>query len=219
VSEFLSIHTVVNQLTTWYTHREPYTHDTGTTTWTTTHITQVPPLITQLTTAHPASKGDLTGTGPCSRPAANIDALDTYTHIDLAAARWVRELGEDDGLDTIACIRKLYALAASAHFCGRPKAVTDPKTRKVTCCTVHDIERDIRKWWTQARIVSGWDVAAWAPNNTCPICTERRTLRIRSDDQTAMCTKCRTTWDQTNIGLLAEHVRQENGDQITEEAS
>lgn len=213
MSEYLDIHQIIRQLCDYYTHREPYTHETNGTTWATVHITQVPPLITQLTEANPAATGELHGTKPASRPTANIDALDTYTHIDLGAARWVRDLGEDDPPDTIACIRKLYSLAASAHHCGRAKATTDPKTRKVTCCAVHDIERDIRHWWTQARIISGWDTPAWAPNNTCPMCNERRTLRIRPDDQTAMCTNCRETWDRTNIGLLAEHVRQENGDQ------
>jgi hypothetical protein len=217
VNEYLTIHQITRQLTDWYTHREPYTHEANGTTWTGHHITQVPPLITQLTTANTTLSGVDVRPAPGSRPAANIDALDTYTHIDLAAARWVRELGEDDDLDTIACIRKLYALAASAHYCGRTKAITDDK-RKVVCCTVHDIERDIRRWWTQARIASGWDTPAWAPNNTCPMCAERRTLRIRSDDQTAMCTGCRETWDRSNIGLLAEHVRLENGDELGETA-
>jgi hypothetical protein len=217
MSEYTDIHQVIRQLTQWYTHREPYTHEANGTTWTSHHITQVPPLITQLTQAKPAPTGDLTGAGPRSRPAANIEALDTYTHIDIQAARWVRELGEDDPSDTIACITKLYSLAASAHHCGYTKATIED--RKVTCCAVHNIERDIRHWWTQARIVSGWDTPAWAPNNTCPMCSERRTLRIRPDDQTGMCTGCRETWDRSNIGLLAEHVRQENGDHITEAAS
>jgi hypothetical protein len=217
---YTDIHTIIRQLCDWHTHREPYTHETNGTTWAAHHITSVPPLITQLLTANPADTGNSAGK-PASRPPTSLDALDTYTFIDLAAARWVRELGEDDPADTIACIRALYGLAASAHYCGKSKAVIeevkDEKTghtrKKVVCCTVHDIERDIRHWWTQARIVSGWDTAAWAPNNTCPMCTKRRTLRIRPDDQTAMCTGCRETWDRANIGLLAEHVRQENGDE------
>jgi hypothetical protein len=208
---YTDIHAVVRQLTDWHTHHEHYTHDGENMTWAAKHTTQVPPLITQLIQANPSPKGDMTGAGPASRPAANIEALDTYTHIDLAAARWIRDLGEDDPGDTIACIRKLYGLAASAHHCGYSKATIE--NRKVTCCTVHAIERDLRHWWTQARCVSGWDTPAWAPNNTCPVCNERRTLRIRPDDQTAMCTGCRETWDKSNIGILAEHVRQENGDE------
>lgn len=212
MSDYKDIHTITRELTQWYTNREPYTHEANGTTWTTHHITQVPPLITQLLEAEPSATGDLTGAGPASRPTANIEALDTYTHIDLAAARWVRDLGEDDPTDTIACINLLHGLAASAHHCGHAKATIE--NRKATCCTVHAIERDIRNWWTQARCASGWDTRAWGPNNTCPMCTERRTLRIRSDDNTATCTACRETWDRSNIGLLAEHVRQENGDEV-----
>lgn len=210
---YLDIHMIVQQLTEWHTNRQPYTYEgTNITAAGQYHVTRVPSLISQLLEAKPGSQGDMTGAGPCSRPAANIDALDTYTHIDLKASRWVRDLGEDDDLDTAACIRKLYSLAASAHYCGHNKATIED--RKVTCCTVHAIERDIRGWWTQARLASGWDTRAWAPNNTCPQCDNRRTLRIRPDDRTAMCTNCRETWDETNIGLLAEHVRQENGDEV-----
>lgn len=208
----IDIHGIVTQLTQWHTNRQPYTHETNGTTWAAHHITQVPPLIVQLAEAEPASQGGAGRTPPGSRPAARIESLDTLTLIDLAAARWVRDLGEDDPGDTIACIKKLYGLAASAQFCGKGKPTVED--RKVICCTVHRIERDIRTWWTQARITSGWDTAAWAPNNTCPMCAERRTLRIRVDDQTAMCTGCRETWDSGTIGLLAEHVRAENGDEV-----
>lgn len=209
-----SVHDIVRQLCDWHTHREPYTSEHDGTTWDTHHITQVPPLLTQLAGVNRTTDGQR-GT-PASRPAANLEALDTLIEIDKAAARWVRELGEDDPADTITCVRRLYALAASAHYCGAGKAVVDTETRKVTCCTVHAIERDIRTWWTQARITAGWDVAAWKPNNTCPMCGERRTLRIRTDDKTAMCVGCRETWETGNIGLLAEHVRQENGeDELT----
>lgn len=211
MSEFLDIHGIVRQLTQWHTIRQAYTHQGENMTWEAAHVTQVPPLITQLSEANPASTGAGAGK-PASRPAANIEALDTLIDIDLAAARWVRDLGEDDPGSTIACISKLYGLAASAHHCGNQKATIE--NRRAVCCAVHQIERDIRRWWTQARIVSGWDSPAWAPNNTCPMCSERRTLRIRSDDKTAMCTGCRETWDGGNIGLLAEHVRGENDDEL-----
>ena len=204
------IHGVVKQLTQWHTHRQPYTHEKDGATWETHHITQVPPLITQLAEAEVSRSEELSGSGAKSKPAAHLEALDTLVLIDLAAAKWVRELGEDDPGNTIACIRKLYGLAASAQYCGKHKpTVVD---RKVTCCTVHAIERDMRSWWTQARCVSGWDSLPWRPNNTCPMCAERRSLRIRSDDKTALCVACRETWDASNIGLLAEHVRQENND-------
>lgn len=207
------IHTIVRQLCDWHTNRQPYQFEGDHSTWPANHITQVPPLVTQLANADVSKSGEDTGANAAkSKPTAHIEALDTLILIDLAAARWIRDLGEDDPGDTILCVRKLYALAASAQFCGQPKATIE--AFKVTCCTVHAIERDIRSWWIQARIVSGWDALPWRPNNTCPMCGERRTLRIRPDDRTALCVSCRETWDAGNIGLLAEHVRAENGDDI-----
>lgn len=207
------IHTIVKQLTQWHVHRQPYTHELNGTTYDTHHTTEVPPLITQLAEAEVSRSGEEAGaTGGKSKPTAHIEALDTLTLIDLAAARWIRDLGEDDPADTIACIRKLYSLAPSTHFCGKQKATIE--NRKVTCCTTHNIERDIRSWWTQARIVSGWDSLPWRPNNTCPMCSERRSLRIRSDDKTALCVTCRETWTPENLGLLAEHIRTENGEEL-----
>lgn len=223
------IHTIVRQLTETHVHRQPYTFEGDMSTWDTVHVTTVPALLEQLAGFDRASEPNQGGTKAASQPAADIEAIDTLALIDLEASRWVRELGENDPADTAACVRKLYALAASAHFCGHSTATIETieeqstgadgetvsrKRKKVTCCTVHDIERDIRRWWTQARITSGWDMAAWKPNNTCPVCSDRRTLRIRSDDMTAMCTKCRETWDQGTIGILAEHVRLENGDEV-----
>jgi hypothetical protein len=206
-----SIHTIARQLTETHTHRQPYTHEREGTTWDTHHVTIVPALLQQLDNADKQSAlTNGAGGKPGSRPAASLEAIDTLIHIDREASRWVRDLGEDDPGTTVACVRKVYALAASAGFCDRPAAVVED--RKVICCDVHRIERDMRRWWTQARIASGWDSAAWAPNNTCPVCSERRTLRIRVDDRTAFCTGCRETWDAGTVGLLAEHVRAENGE-------
>jgi hypothetical protein len=205
------IHTIVTQLTSWHTHRQPYTQELSGITYAAHHTTNVPPLITQLAQAQVSKSGEESGNGAKSKPTAHIEALDTLHLIDRAAAKWIRQLGEDDPSNTIACIRKLYGLAANAKFCGNT-----PKTqnRQTICCDTHRIERDIRSWWTQARIVSGWDTLPWRPNNTCPMCSERRTLRIRSDDKTAMCVNCRETWMSGNLGLLAEHIRRENGDEV-----
>lgn len=216
----------VDELTRPHTHREHYTAKVGHTTFGMDHVLRTPSLILQLLAGDIPSAAAEEGprAGFTSKPAARLEALDAAIRIDLGAARWVRDLGEDDpgdtwdpttrtyltGSGTIACIRLLYGLAASADRCRRPKAGRDKETNKVNCCTWHQIEHDIRSWWTQARIVTGWDAAAWAPDNTCPMCAERGTLKIRLVEQIGMCTKCRSTWDSTNIGLLAEHIRSES---------
>jgi hypothetical protein len=224
-----TIHTIHTELTQWHTSRQPYRFEGEMSSWDTYHTTQVPPLIDQLNNAdkRPAEL-DLGGGTPSSKPTANLEALDTLIHIDNEASTWVRKLGHDDPGNTIACITKVYSLAAGAKFCGRNKPVVDEVERRVkiegkwqtrsrkevTCCIVHHIERDMRRWWTQARIASGWDSTPWKPNNTCPHCDERRSLRIRPDDRAAFCVGCRETWDAGTIGILAEHVRAENGEEL-----
>lgn len=197
------IHDLVRELTEAHQHAEPYQRREGGTTWTDRHITRVPSLLDQLQHADQPSTGAGGAGGYDSRPAASLEALDTLIRIDLEAARWVRDLGEDDPGDTAACIRKLHGLHASA---------TEPAQR--------DIERDIRRWWNQARIATGWDSPAWRPDNTCPLCGKRGTLRVRLSAHAAICIEgaCRTTWDADTIGLLAEHIRSENAD-ADEEAS
>jgi hypothetical protein len=73
-----------------------------------------------------------------------------------------------------------------------------------------DLERDVRRWWAQARVVTGWDSPAWRPDNSCPMCAEHGTLRVRLAEKVGLCTECRETWDETNIGLLADHIREES---------
>ncbi|WP_028657096.1 DUF7341 domain-containing protein [Nocardioides sp. J54] len=196
---------MVAQLTRPHHHAEPYTYEAGGTSYTQRHLVHAPALLDQLQHATPLTGSDHTRSGYTSRPAASIEALDTWARIDIEAARWVRDLGEDDPGDTKHCVRYLGSLLPSTETCG-----SNPRP---DCCARHAIERDIRRWWTQARIVSGWDTAAWKPNNTCPLCATRGSLRIRIDganDVSAMCIECRETWDIENIPLLAEHIKIEN---------
>ncbi len=188
---------MVTQLTRPHRHAETYTHETKGTTYTQRHHVTAPALLDQLQHATPLTGGEHGGSGYGSRPAASIDALDTLIRIDLEAARWVRDLGLDDPGDTITCVRLAGSLVPQTTTCSTPN-------NGPGCCLTHDIGR----WWHQARIVSGWDVAAWKPNNTCPLCGKRGTLRVR--DHSAFCVDCRSTWDDTNITLLAEHIRTEN---------
>lgn len=191
----LDIHDLFAELTQIHRHREAYVLDTtpGGTRVTLGHVTTVPSLLHQLEHATVASTGENGAGGFKSRPAAHLESLDTLIHIDLAAARWVRDLGEDDPGTTAACVRLLHGLYATAQ----------PATQRV-------IEHDVRRWWAQARIVTGWDSPAWRPNNTCLACGVRGTLRIRLSSQSGMCIQCRETWGPETIGLLAEHIRMEN---------
>jgi hypothetical protein len=87
-----------------------------------------------------------------------------------------------------------------------------------------DASWDAQSWVALARVTTGWDKPAFAPNeNTCPLCAQRGGLRIRvgdgvtSSDAHAACLNCHEHWNPGNIGLLAAHIRNENFD--LEEAS
>lgn len=207
-TKFTDIHDWIPELIEAHDHREPYTQRIGTTTYTARHITHVPSLLDQLRGATaPTSTGDSTGPGGfTSQPAAHLEALDVLVRIDIKASRWIRDLGEDDPATTEDCLRLLHGLHASAHRCG-------PRRRGKACCTAHAIEHDVRSWWTAARVMTGWDTAAWRPNNTCPACDHRGGLRVRLDG--ALCIHCHETWTTDTIGVLAEHIRHENGEDAT----
>lgn len=213
------IHDYANELTRTHTHRERYQTRVGLELWTQDHVTSVPALVHQLLEAHPASQASDGGsTSFGSRPAARIEALDTIMLIDDEATRWLARLGANDpnerldprtklpiptvrattGQATINVINRLHGLHASQ----------DPKTQKA-------IEADMRRWWHQARIISGWDSPAWRPDNTCPVCETRRSLRINLTSHTGMCVECRSLWTTEEIGLLAEWIRLENAEDDT----
>lgn len=199
-------------LTRWHTHAEPVTTHIGLTRVTYRHKVRVPPLVAQLEQAQASGDGQARGgTGYESRPAAPLEAVDALVWIDVEAARWVRDLGEDDPGETIACVRLLAGLCASVENCGRRRGRRDRDT-DAWCCTWHTIEADARRWWTHARIVTGWDSPAWRPDNTCPVCGRRGGLRIRLEERCGMCVECRESWGPDDYQVLAEHVRTESAE-------
>lgn len=204
----------VRELTEHHKHAEHYQVRRGQTWYGANHVTNVPPLLAQLWANDTPSASAEEGPRPgfASSPAARLEALDTAARIDIQAHRWVTDLGEPArGLDTRDLLRQLHGLAASTHRCDRRTGRRDQETN-APCCSWHAIESDARSWWMQARIVTGWDSAAWKPDATCPQCGERGTLRIRLADSIGMCThdQCRSTWDDSTIGLLADHIRAES---------
>jgi hypothetical protein len=197
---------MIRDLTRTTSHREQQVRPTAAG-GTRTHFTKVPPLLDQLQWGHWTTGSDRSGAGYESRPAASIEALDTLVWIDLAAARWVRDLGEDDPPSTVECVRLLGGLLASAHRCDARRG---EERGGSWCCTWHAVDHDVRRWWTQARLMTGWDAPAWRPDNTCPACGERRSLRLRLEDRIGFCTECRETWPPDAYQVLADHIRTES---------
>lgn len=207
----LSMAEHVHELTAWHKHREPYEYDAehangSTTHYTADHVTDQPPLLTQLDQSiSPSGQGGEVGAAaPGSRPTANLDAIAAACDIDLAAARWVRDLGEDDPQNTIGLILRLHGLSASVHRCDRAAGRAGR-----ACCTYHQLEVDVRSWWVRARVLTGWDTKARKLDGTCPLCGERGTVQVRLSSGLGACTSCHETWDAETIGILAEHMRAE----------
>lgn len=200
------------------------------------HRTVEPPLMEQLWASSTPSGSAEAGTArpASSRPAARLDGLDTAAQIDNAVDVWLNLLDVTDVRvsrtrpagtpltqselrlqDSIARLRRLGSLLPALERCGHHTPMRDLHTLAVICCPGHRLESDIGRWWTWARVVTGWDAPAWQPDSTCPLCGTRGSIRIRLDLGRATCVndQCRETWDDTNLGLLAEHIRRENNDQ------
>jgi hypothetical protein len=208
----LDHHDHIRELTSPHSNAERYTRTVGRTTVTQNHVVRVPPLLRQLEWIAPTGRGDdRSGGGYESRPAAALEALNTLVQIDTDAARWLRVLGFDDFGDPYDVLRRLSAKVVDVDACHRKRFafIEQPGGRR-PCCLHHQITRDIASWWTQARIISGWDAAAWRPDNTCPMCSDRGSLRIKDADKIGFCTSCHETWTPDTIGLLAEHIRLES---------
>lgn len=183
------------------------------------HVTTSPPLLVQLYESVAASPSAEAGAArpASSRAAANVDAIDMAVRIDSEAGWWLEQLDADDPRKPISRVRRLGSLIPSLERCHRRNPLRDHG--KVICCTAHEVEAQIARWWTWARVGTGWDLPAWEPDNTCPLCGVRGALRVRLVEKLATCINdaCRETWDDSTIGLLADHIRAENHED--EEAS
>ena len=184
------LHAMIHELTQPTQHREPYLRKRKPR----YHVTSNPPLLAQLDESALPSNTRIDGASTIagSRPAANVDAIDTANRIHKDATTWHRTLGTNDTGTTLDLVRRLA-----------PFALTD-----------NQLARDIGRWWTWARITTGWDQPPFQPHNTCPHCNTLGTIRIRLNEHLATCTNdtCRATWDETTIGILAQHIRTENGE-------
>lgn len=164
-------------------------------------LTHVPSLLDQLDHVPPGGGVERGQRIPGSRPQAHLDALDTLIEIDHESARAILDLGGTDRGTTEANLRALIGLAT-----GHPDD------------DIKDLSYTAWAWRTRAAVITGWELPARTPNNTCPVCDHRGTLRVRVDTSTGtgtgFCLNCRTAWDEQQIGLLAEHIRYENSDLI-----
>lgn len=150
------------------------------------------PLLQQLAEAMEPSGG--TGADghrvPASSPPARIDAIDRLRDINQMVGMWCYAGQTRMARDLKVSMRKLVGI---------------PWRNRETIA----LDADVRLWLAWCRVLTGWDSPAWAPNEKCPACGMRGTLRIRLNLSTACCVdpNCRAAWDAQTIGYLAEAVR------------
>ena len=193
----------VDELIRQHTHREQVSRHDGEKWIHGKHQTQVPSLIRQLRDAiEPSSSAQSGRSSFSSRPSARLDAIDTLLRIEVASAHWLTSVCRKPLRPTVE--DNLRALVGAAP--------------DLTEVQQWDLTREARRWATWGRVMTGWEVPAFRPNNTCPLCASRGGLRVRVGDgvssyeSSAVCVDCGEAWDSANIGLLAEHIRSENDD-------
>lgn len=197
------IHQIYRELTQPHTTTTPYIEErTNGEHWTRNHTIQMPPLLEQLAHATPAATDAATnGSFESALPERMLsERLDALIAIEQEAAYLLRMIGANDDGHALTVVKRLYALRSSLR--------EDSPTRT-------EIDAHGHRWWHQTRILTGHDTSAFRPNNTCPLCATRGTLRIRRDATAGVCIKCRETWMPETIGLLAEHIRTENQEQAS----
>ncbi len=177
------------------------------------HAVELPSMLVQIEAAVDGVKGAAGATGSFeSRPTAAIDAIDTLERIKHRAAAAVVEFGGEPGIFAETNLRHLADLASE---------VSDEQ--------LVALRRMAMSWWTQAKIVAGFEEPAQRPHVRCPRCDAMDSLRVRMDVVTnfgvGMCSECEATWtsDQTverdkgsgHFGLLLAEIDR----QRTESAS
>jgi hypothetical protein len=157
-------------------------------------VTTLPSLLEQLAEAvvpgETYVEGDAARPGFASRPPARLDAIDRLLAIEAAAARWVASIGLSVRSTTDANIRALVGVSGT-----------------LDSDTLDALVYEVTTWRAWAATVTGWQTPPWRPRVACPICESLGSLRIRLDRKTACCMACGDAWDESSIGLLAEHIR------------
>lgn len=176
--------------------------------WKTVYHTWHESLIDQLDqSAAWSATGTDGGRTAASRVPVRLDAIDCLEMIRTAASEW---LGKHRTAASDVRLQGDVRLQRLKHDVRRLVGV--PWTQ----LELHDLDAEVRSWVSRARVVTGWDIPAFAPHVRCPACNGLGTLRIRLVERTAACVAvgCVASWDPATIGILAEHIRAETGSAV-----
>lgn len=163
------------------------------------HVEPFPSLLDQLAAAAFPGTSEPGAGEHASRPPADLEAVACHSAISIGAAKWAWRLKVEIRATAASTIRSLVAATMTS----------DQRAALL---------KELRAWNNWALTVTGWRNPPWAPTAPCPLlrvndqgeeepCNTKGSLRVRLDTKTAVCLNCKGTWDETTIGLLAEHVR------------
>lgn len=164
------------------------------------HKVVLPGLLQQMADLFiPSSNPDGGSTAATSKPPVNWAALADHMTIAADVAKWCLDLGIPQRDTVEGNIRALVGAAGNLD--------SDTRDR---------LTRDMRRWHRIAEYITGWRTPPAEVRAPCPALNDEgreckaRTLRVNLATSEAYCATCGTTWDHTNIGLLAETVRAYN---------
>lgn len=167
----------------WTTAVLPATH----------HTANHPALLDQLEQAagirSAVSDDDAGASAFGSKPPTHLEALRLIDRIDRQSRQMEHRLG-------------------IAHVPG-----VRPRLSRIGGLLGIEPDPTVRSWWASARILTHWDTPAYRPQGApCPQCWETNSIRIRFDDELAVCSECGTVWDREggtengSLDLLGQHV-------------
>lgn len=171
-----------------------------------THTVTHAPLLVELANVGGggSQSGDERGARyPTSRPPLRLDALDAQRAILAGVLTWLERLAAESRGGLYADLGQLVGLALP---------LPDSLAERVAHAA--------QGWATLAKVVTGFESAAFRPRAACPLCSEMQTLRVRVETASAACVACGEGWRKSDgtIYMLAEHIRQVNGERETESA-
>ncbi|GAB6938348.1 hypothetical protein ACQP60_04250 [Isoptericola variabilis] len=189
-----------------------------------THVDQAA-LLDQLANPEPGSTAGVGSSDPSARAAANLGGLAVLQDIDADARLWLSRIdgrwshagivASLQGLGALAHKRPTEALRANiADISARLNATLEDRLRQIARAagllpedTLWNLDREVMRWWANARIATTWADPPLKPHVPCPECGAHGKVQVRLNPKAAVCIACGTAWDSLTINELGTHVQ------------
>lgn len=159
---------------------------------------RMPGLLVQL--EQPASKATagLSSAGPGSRPPGSLEG-----------ASWLQVIEQQARVIASSMLGRMLSLEVP-----RAQVRIVPRRAVDAIAVIHryvpdldrdellDVDRAVRTWWAQARVVTTWDVPPYKPHAPCPNCAHVGKLQLRARPLVLVCLECTEAWDSASLAEL-----------------